>query len=138
MAHLSLNTGYFSTNRGVIKILQIIIGFIICSLMCATAWGGRSCFGETRIGFASGLNFVVLIINIVFFVLNFLSLSNWSLEKTYSAICTVLFLIAGALMIWFIIERNNASGFIISTVLVFVQFVLFIYDTKILNGESPN
>jgi hypothetical protein len=32
---VGLNTSYLGTNRGIIKILQIITGFIICSVLCA-------------------------------------------------------------------------------------------------------
>lgn len=74
-----LNTAYLSTNRGIIKILQIIVGFIICSLLCANWYGGKSCFGEGRLGFASGLNFVVVVINIVLFILNFVNLAAYKL-----------------------------------------------------------
>ncbi|VDO27142.1 unnamed protein product, partial [Brugia timori] len=68
MGDISLNTRYLSSNRGIIKIVQIVLGFVICSLLCTSWYGGRSCFGEGRIGFCSGLNFVVLIINIVLFI----------------------------------------------------------------------
>ncbi|CAD5210672.1 unnamed protein product [Bursaphelenchus okinawaensis] len=135
----ALNTVYLTTNRGIIKILQIIIGFIICSLLCANWYGGRSCFGEGRLGYASGLNFVVVIINIVLFILNFVNLAAFKLERLYSTVCTVLFLIAGGLLIWFIIDHNNQRGWLVaSTVLIFVEFVLFLFDVKILNGEISN
>ncbi|GMR39084.1 hypothetical protein PMAYCL1PPCAC_09279, partial [Pristionchus mayeri] len=97
--------------RGVIKILQIVFGLIICSLLCGNWWGGRSCFGEGRLGFCSGLNFVVVIINIVLFTLNLLSVASLPLEKLYSAVASVLFLIASVLLIWFVIE--NSSGLLI-------------------------
>lgn len=38
MGEISLNTRYLSTNRGIIKILQVICGFIICSLLCTQWW----------------------------------------------------------------------------------------------------
>nr|CAD2183062.1 unnamed protein product [Meloidogyne enterolobii] len=57
MGGLSLNTGYLQTNRGVIKILQIIFGFIVCSLLCYYWYGGRTCFYEGRLGFVSGCKF---------------------------------------------------------------------------------
>ncbi|KAH7727969.1 Protein M60.4 b [Aphelenchoides avenae] len=135
----NLNTAYLSTNRGIIKILQIIIGFIICSLLCANWYGGRSCFGEGRLGYASGLNFVVVIINIVLFLLNFLNVAVWKLERLYSVICTILFLIAGGLLIWFILEHDNQRGWLVaSTVFIIIEFLLFLWDVKILQGESPN
>ncbi|KHJ90779.1 hypothetical protein OESDEN_09367 [Oesophagostomum dentatum] len=115
MGEISLNTRYLSTNRGIIKILQIVAGFIICSLLCAQWYGGRSCFGEGRLGFCSGLNFICVVINIVLFVLNFLNISAWGLERIYSVVCTVLFLIAAALIIWFIIEYNTSRGTLIAS-----------------------
>jgi len=135
----NVNSGYLSTNRGIIKIAQIIIGFIICGLLCASWVGGRSCFGEGRIGFASGLNFVCVIINIVLFILNFLTLSSYKLEQLYSLIGTILFLIASILLVWFIIVQNvEHTRLIVATVLIVVQFVLFLYDLRILRGESFN
>ncbi|EJW74878.1 hypothetical protein WUBG_14215, partial [Wuchereria bancrofti] len=79
MGDISLNTRYVSSNRGIIKIVQIVLGFVICSLLCTPWYGGRSCFGEGRIGFCSGLNFVVLIINIVLFIINFLNITAWKM-----------------------------------------------------------
>ncbi|CAJ0610364.1 unnamed protein product [Cylicocyclus nassatus] len=139
MAEISMNSRYLSTNRGIIKILQIVAGFIICSLLCAQWYGGRSCFGEGRLGFCSGLNFICVVINIVLLVLNFLNIGAWGLERIYSIVCTVLFLIASALIIWFIIEYNTSrSTLIAAAVLIVCQFFLFMWDTKILQGESPN
>ncbi|KAK6759763.1 hypothetical protein RB195_021369 [Necator americanus] len=139
MGEISLNTRYLSTNRGIIKILQIVAGFIICSLLCAQWYGGRSCFGEGRLGFCSGLNFICVVINIVLFVLNFLNIGAWGLERIYSVVCTVLFLIASALIIWFIIEYNTSrSTLIASAALIVCQFFLFLWDVKILQGEASN
>ncbi|CCD69427.1 MARVEL domain-containing protein [Caenorhabditis elegans] len=139
MGEISLNTHYLSTNRGIIKILQIIAGFIICSLLCSQWYGGRSCFGEGRLGFSSGLNFVCVIVNIVLFILNFLNIRAWGLERIYTVICTILFLIASILIVWFVIEVNSSRGWLIaSAVLIIVQFFLFLWDLKILQGESPN
>ncbi|KAI1716193.1 hypothetical protein DdX_07227 [Ditylenchus destructor] len=133
-----INTAYLTTNRGIIKILQIVIGFIICSLLCGNWYGGKTCFGEGRLGYASGLNFVIVIVNIVLLILNFVDLSIFSLERTYSVVSTVLFLIASLMMIWFVIDTNFHSTHIISTVLIVTQFVLFLWDVKILQGEAPN
>jgi len=135
----NLNTGYLSTNRGIIKILQIICGFIVCSLLCANWYGGRNCFGEGRLGYVSGLNFVIVIINIVLFILNFVNLAVWKLERLYSVIATVLFLVATVLIIWYIIEYNSSRGTLIaSAVFIVIEFFLFLWDVKILQGESPN
>jgi len=136
---VGLNTHYLSTNRGIIKILQIVAGFIVCSFLCANWYGGRSCFGEGRLGFASGLNFVVLIINIVLFFINLLNVSVWSLERIYSVICVILFFVAGGLLIWFIIVHEQTSYWLIATtVLIFVIGVMFVWDLKILRGEESN
>jgi len=135
----NVNTGYLSTNRGLIKIAQIIIGFIICGILCASWIGGRSCFGEGRVGFASGLNFVFVVVNIVLFFLNFMTLSSYNLEQIISLVATILFLVASVLLVWWVIEFNvDHTRMIIATVLVIVQFVLALYDLKILRGESLN
>ena len=135
----NLNTAYLSTNRGVIKILQVIAGFIMCSLLCANWYGGRSCFGEGRLGYSSGLNFVVLVINIVLFILNLLNLAVWKLERVYSIICTILFAVGTGLLLWYMIQHENFhSTLVVTTILLFVQTLLFLWDTKILQGESPN
>jgi len=136
---MSLNTGYLSTNHGVIKIVQIIIGFIISACLCATWLGGRSCFGEGRIGYASGLNFVVLIVNIVVFVLNLLEVMQFKLERFYTIACVVLFLVAAVLMVWLVIvDAVDRTKIVVATALIVVQFLLFLYDFKILNGEASN
>jgi hypothetical protein len=135
----TLNTGYLSSNRGIIKILQIICGFIVSSLLCSSWYGGRSCFGEGRLGYCSSLNFVVVVINIVLFVLNFINLAMWKLERLYSVICTILFLVASVLIIWYIIEYNIQRGVLIaSAVFMIIEFLLFLWDVKILQGEAPN
>ncbi|GMT31410.1 hypothetical protein PFISCL1PPCAC_22707 [Pristionchus fissidentatus] len=139
MGDIKLNTRYLQSNRGIIKVLQIVFGFIICSLLCSNWYGGRSCFGEGRLGFCSGLNFVVVIINIVLFVINFLNIASLKLERTYSVIACVLFLIASALMIWFLIEVNSNRGWLVgATVLIIAEFLLFLWDVKILQGEASN
>jgi hypothetical protein len=135
----TLNTGYLSSNRGIIKILQIISGFIVSSLLCANWYGGQSCFGEGRIGYCSGLNFVIVIINIVLFILNFINLSVWRMERFYSVIATVLFLVATVLIVWYIIDHNVQRGVLIaSAVFILIEFLLFLWDVKILQGEAPN
>ncbi|KAH7713003.1 Protein M60.4 b [Aphelenchoides avenae] len=133
-----LNTRYVQSTRGIIKIAQIIIGFVITSLLCAR-WYHMNCFGEGRLGFASGLNSVVLIINIVLLVLNLLNTAVWKMEHIYSVICAILFAIACGLTIWYIIDHNyNAGWLVASAVFLGVEFFLFLWDVKILQGESPN
>ncbi|CAK5095219.1 unnamed protein product [Meloidogyne enterolobii] len=124
-----LNTGYLSTNRGIIKVLQIICGFITCGLLCANIWGGRSCFYDGciikiilktkyfslgRVGFASSLNFVIVVINVVLFFLNLLNATIYRMERLYSVIGVILFIIAFGIMIWYLIEyeigRNQLIG----------------------------
>ncbi|KAL7069942.1 hypothetical protein ACQ4LE_010980 [Meloidogyne hapla] len=134
-----LNTGYLSTNRGIIKILQIVCGFITCALLCANWYGGRSCFYDGRIGFASSLNFVIVIINVVLFFLNLLNATIYRMERLYSVIGVILFIIAFGIMIWYLIEydvgRNQLIG---ATVLIGIQMVLFIWDYQILHGQAFN
>jgi TRAP-type mannitol/chloroaromatic compound transport system permease small subunit len=82
---------------------------------------------------------VFVIINIVIFILNLLSLTNYGLEQIIALVGTILFLIASVLLIWLAIEKNNDHvRFIIPVVLVVVQFVLHLYDLKILRGEASN
>lgn len=119
---MGLNTGYFATNRGIIKIVQIILGIVICSILCGNWYGGRECFGEGRLGYVSGLNFVVLIINVVLLILNFVELGMWKLERLYSIVCFILFVIATGVFIWYIIERNDSRGWrVVTLASVFVQ-----------------
>ncbi|MFH4981948.1 hypothetical protein AB6A40_008657 [Gnathostoma spinigerum] len=139
MGDIGINTRYLSSNRGIIKIIQIVLGFVICSLLCASWHGGRSCFGEGRLGYCSGLNFVILIINIVLFIINFINLNAWKLERIYSVVCTVLFLVAAVLIIWFIIEyHGNRTSLIIAAICIAAEFFLFLWDVKILQGEASN
>uniref|UniRef100_A0A8R1TR20 MARVEL domain-containing protein n=1 Tax=Onchocerca volvulus TaxID=6282 RepID=A0A8R1TR20_ONCVO len=134
MGDISLNTRYLSSNLGIVKIMQICIGFVVCCLLCTSWYDGRSCFGEGRIGFCSGLNFVALIINIVFFIVNLLNISAWKMERIFSAICTVLFLIASILLIWFIIERNaSQASLIITAVSNFFLFFSVIREIRLMN-----
>uniref|UniRef100_A0A914C8F6 MARVEL domain-containing protein n=1 Tax=Acrobeloides nanus TaxID=290746 RepID=A0A914C8F6_9BILA len=136
---MGLNTHYFGTNRGIIKIAQIILGFVISAFLCGAWYGGEKCFGNGKLSFVSGLNFVLLVINIVLVILNFVELGMWKLERIYSIIGAVLFLVAAAIFLWYMIQDNDSSGWRIATlVMVFVQFLLFLWDVKILQGESPN
>uniref|UniRef100_A0A0N5C129 MARVEL domain-containing protein n=1 Tax=Strongyloides papillosus TaxID=174720 RepID=A0A0N5C129_STREA len=135
MVNIELNTNYFTSSRGVIKICEIIAGLVVSSFLCS---GSGLCFGESRVGFASFLNSVCVIINIILLILNFLSITNFKLEKVYSIVCAVLFAIAVALMIWYFLQYQIRFWTIITTVLMIIQIILFMWDYKILNGEAPN
>jgi len=136
---MALNTRYLSSRHGVIKLLQIVLGFVICSLLCANWYGGTSCFGEGRLGFASGLNFVVVIINMVIFVCCLLNIGFWRLERLYSSIVALLFLIAVILLIWLALaSRDWPAWLIISTILMAIELLLFLNDLTILRGDEPN
>jgi len=82
---------------------------------------------------------VIVVINIVLFILNFLDLGMWKLERLYSIISAILFLVAVGIMAWYVIESNDNRGWRIPTLIfVFIEFLLFLWDVKILQGESPN
>ncbi len=66
MGDIRVNTHYFKTNRGIIKILQIIIGIIFC----------KRYLMDVTVGFVSELNFAALVINVVFLLLNFTGLNK--------------------------------------------------------------
>uniref|UniRef100_A0A915MA98 Uncharacterized protein n=1 Tax=Meloidogyne javanica TaxID=6303 RepID=A0A915MA98_MELJA len=87
-----------------------------------------------RVGFASSLNFVIVVINVVLFFLNLLNATIYRMERLYSVIGVILFIIAFGIMIWYLIEyeigRNQLIG---ATVLIGVQMVLFIWDYQILH-----
>jgi len=141
---------YLKSNRCVIKIVEIIIGFILCALLCGPwygkPWYEHGCFyHDGRVGFCSGLNFVVLVVNIIVFVLNLANFSSiWQLERIYNLVGTILFLIASVLIVWHIMYYygNNYDGvhgwLIISAILVVIMFVLFLMDVKIQHGTAPN
>jgi len=139
MGDIRFNSRYLQTNRGVIKIIEIIIGIVLCSLLCGTWYGGRNCFYDGRLGYCSGLNFVILIINIVVFILNLLNLTMYQAERLYAIAGTVLFLIAAILIIWYIIEYDVSRGAMVAAaVLLTIMFVLFLWDVKIQQGEASN
>ncbi|KAI6239761.1 hypothetical protein M3Y99_00542500 [Aphelenchoides fujianensis] len=72
-------------------------------------------------------------------LLNFINLSVFKLERLYSVVMTTLFLVATILLVWWHLEFNDQRGRMIgATVLILVEFLLFSYDTKILQGELAN
>ncbi|KAH7729293.1 Protein M60.4 b [Aphelenchoides avenae] len=128
-----MTSKYVSTDRGVVKIAEIIIGFAVCAILCANWYGGSSCFGEGRLGFSSGLNFVVVVINIVLFVLNVCSLEVLpnNLERLFNLVASILFFIAGILLVWYIVEWGAWTAWlIIATICVFVLSLLHMWDFR--------
>nr|CAD2195975.1 unnamed protein product [Meloidogyne enterolobii] len=119
---------------------NIIFGFIVCSLLCYYWYGGRTCFYEGRLGFVSGVNFIIVIINLVLFVLSLLNVANYKMERIYSIVGMVLFIIAFAIMFWYLIEYefNHSQQHIAATILVGIIMGLFIWDYKILHGDAFN
>ncbi|KAI1704752.1 hypothetical protein Ddc_16047 [Ditylenchus destructor] len=134
----TINTNYFGTNRGIIKILQIVIGFILSSLVYGNWYGGYRYYHDGRLSFVSSLNTVVIIINIVVLILHVLDVEIFKFERIYSIIATILFLLASILIIWISIEVNMHGSTIIASCLIVTLFLLFLWDVKIIQGEAPN
>ncbi|CAJ0583941.1 unnamed protein product, partial [Mesorhabditis spiculigera] len=135
MGDLRVNTGYMQTQRGIIKILEIVLGFIVCCMICTSLFGGRSCFSDFRMSFTSALCFVATVINVVLFIMNFLSMGPANLERIYSLVAAVLFLIAAILILWFLIEMSSGRVLLIFTfILLILQLALYAFDFKILHG----
>ena len=131
MADIHFHDKYLKSDRGVCKLLQIILGFVITAILCANWYGGSSCFGEGRIGYTSGLNFVALVGNIIFFLLNVMNIRLYKLEQFYNVVMTVLFFIAIVLMIWYLISLWTWNiWLIIVLVSVIFIFIFFQWDFK--------
>ncbi|TKR70395.1 hypothetical protein L596_022429 [Steinernema carpocapsae] len=102
-------------------------------------YGGRSCFGDGRLGFVSGLNFVIVAINCIVFLLNLCNINLGSFERIYAVIGTVLFIIASGMMIWFVIADGHNTGWMVGTMVGMILLaLLFLWDMKILRGEASN
>lgn len=133
-----MNTNYLSGHRGIIKIIQIIIGFVLVS----TTFGGlfgyhHAGYSDFRMGYVGTLNGICIIVNIVFLVLNLLELAQLQFEKIYSIIACILWLIASIFVVWLMIVTNSwTANPIVTVILIIVMFVLFVYDVKILQGEA--
>lgn len=122
---------YLSSNRGLTKIIQIVLGFVVCSVLCSNWYGGSSCFGEGRLGYVSGLNFVVVVVNIVLFILNLFNIRILKAEQLYNMVATVLYLIGIVLLLWLMIEQSLwGIWIIIAMICIVVIFLLFQWDFK--------
>ncbi|KAI3420051.1 hypothetical protein GPALN_003384 [Globodera pallida] len=134
-----LNTAYLGSHRGIIKILQIVFGLIVCTLLCIGSHGFFSgCFYDGKIGAASGINAIIVVLNIVFFVLNLVDASQNKWERIYTVVALVLFVLAFVLMLWNLLETHSYYGEtkIPATVLIGIQMALFIWDYRILHGQA--
>uniref|UniRef100_A0AC34FC88 Uncharacterized protein n=1 Tax=Panagrolaimus sp. ES5 TaxID=591445 RepID=A0AC34FC88_9BILA len=132
-----IKTTFVYTTRALLKFLQAIAGFIICSSLCNSWHGGASCFFPGRLGYAAGLNFVVLIINSIIFNWNMCKEAFLKFERIYSIICTILFAIATGLLLWYMIQHENFhTTLVITAILLFVQTLLFLWDVKILQFKQ--
>uniref|UniRef100_A0A914DTC8 Uncharacterized protein n=1 Tax=Acrobeloides nanus TaxID=290746 RepID=A0A914DTC8_9BILA len=49
MGEIRFNGGYLGTNRGTIRLVQIVLGIIISSCLCTRWYSGAGCFGEASI-----------------------------------------------------------------------------------------
>uniref|UniRef100_A0A183BUN5 MARVEL domain-containing protein n=1 Tax=Globodera pallida TaxID=36090 RepID=A0A183BUN5_GLOPA len=102
-----LNTAYLGSHRGIIKILQIVFGLIVCTLLCIGSHGFFSgCFYDA----ASGINAIIVVLNIVFFVLNLVDASQNKWERIYTVVALVLFVLAFVLMLWNLLETHSYYG----------------------------
>uniref|UniRef100_A0A915DQV2 MARVEL domain-containing protein n=1 Tax=Ditylenchus dipsaci TaxID=166011 RepID=A0A915DQV2_9BILA len=107
MPEIHFHSSYLTSDRGITKIVQIVLGLVVCSILCANWYGGMSCFGEGRIGFASGLNFFTLVVNIILFLLNLFNIRLYKLEQCISVVMVILFTLAIILLIWLMIANGN-------------------------------
>uniref|UniRef100_A0AC34RMX6 MARVEL domain-containing protein n=1 Tax=Panagrolaimus sp. JU765 TaxID=591449 RepID=A0AC34RMX6_9BILA len=139
MGEVRFNGDYLSGARGIQKIIQIILGFIICSVLCANWYGGTSCFRDGRLGYVSGLNFVVVIINIILFIMNLISIETRKFERIYALIATILFFIAAALLIWHLIATGLWNFWLIATTIcVIVIFFTLLWDYRLAGGQHSD
>jgi hypothetical protein len=136
MVEIKFNGEYITSSRGVQKIVQIILGFVICSVLCANWYGGTSCFGDGRLGYISGLNFVIVVMNIILFLLNMMNIGTRRFERVYSLIVSILFIIAAGLMLWHIIDTGFWSFWYIATLVALVIiFFTLMWDYRLLSDE---
>ncbi|KAI1726363.1 hypothetical protein DdX_03081 [Ditylenchus destructor] len=131
MGEVRFNSSYLTSDRGIAKLVQIILGLVVCAIMCANWYGGSSCFGEGRLGYASGLNFVIVVINIILFLLNLFNIRLYRIEQFYNVVSSILFLIAIILLVWYMIASSAwGAWMIVAAICILIIFALFQYDFK--------
>ncbi|KAH7720652.1 Protein M60.4 b [Aphelenchoides avenae] len=139
MVHVTTN--YCSSNRGIVKFAQMIICGVILILMVIV--GFEKVFEEGgQLAFCLVLTAVVLIILIIFFVLNAFGFGAWRLERAFAVFCIFLFVVAFALLLWYVIVKWHTSShtfyFVACAVLTALLCFFFLWDVKILQGEASN
>ncbi|CAJ0583059.1 unnamed protein product, partial [Mesorhabditis spiculigera] len=133
---IKFNSRYWQTNRGIIKILQIIIGLLISG-----SWGLYRGHGNYQTNTGYSINSLCLLINIVFFVLHLINIKNYKLERVYTIIGMILYIIIAALIIWhcFDYHEKYGLGWDLPYVFIYVGMaILYLWDFQILNGDASD
>uniref|UniRef100_A0A915CPE6 Transmembrane protein n=1 Tax=Ditylenchus dipsaci TaxID=166011 RepID=A0A915CPE6_9BILA len=121
-----------------IKLIQIICGFVIWSLLC-TQWGGslgyglsidwssNKCSADYRLYFCAAMSLAVL----VFMIISKLSLLHANLERMLSVVFYILNSAAIIAIMWYwLANSDNPSHISISLMLCIMQFVIGMVDVK--------
>jgi K+ transporter len=131
MGEIRFNSHYLGTDRGICKIIQIIAGIALCSILCGNWYGGQACFAEGRLGYVSGLNFVLLLINVVVFFINLCNIRIARLEYFYNVIASILLFIATVLLLWYMIQFGDWRVWrIITLVGIVVLLMHYLWDSN--------
>ncbi|CAJ0955369.1 unnamed protein product, partial [Mesorhabditis belari] len=139
MSGIKLNLRFLETNRGIIKILQIIIGAIISSLVCGNfLWDKHYCWSYGNRGYAGIWNSACLFINIILLILHLTNIKIKKLERVYAIIALILYMIAVGMLIWYWAHIGGAWDGVVGTVLAIVMTGLYIWDLQILQGDSSD
>jgi len=129
---------YVKSNRGIIKIVEIVLGFVISYLLCGTWVGESGCYGSGRLGYCTMVNSLAIGLNIIWLILNLLEFRFYKLERFYNIFLAFLFLLAVLLIVWFVTDHWNSWTVIVGAVLIIAQFIFLLWDVKIIQGEAPN
>lgn len=90
-----------------------------------------SCFQEGRLGYVSGLNFVLLVANIIVFLLNLFEIRVGRLEYCFNVVASILLLIAVVLFGWYMIQYGDWGVWrIVVLVGSIVILVLYSWDSN--------
>ena len=135
---MAIAVAYPTTGRGIIKVLQIILGVFACATLCYGKFASSDdyCISEPRLAYVSVLSFVFVIANAVFFVLSLFDVSVYEFERVYSIVGLILFMVAFGIAIWADISSGGDDRVIAATMLTGIQMLLFGCDLKILQSEG--